>query len=102
MLHQIYNNPFHIKNQGKYKWNRVLHVRGEVQDYEFDRLAGIGICLSPNWINETQKHKFLELMTSHNYLDEKTRIRFNSTDSLCEKKEFDKLNKKFLYCIEGD
>lgn len=96
----IRNNPFNANNQGKYNWKSVTCIHGEVPDNELDRVSKIGICLSPDWITDVQKTKFVALLDSFGYVDERTKLRLKQAimhESMDEHKEFTILKHKLLY-----
>lgn len=91
-------NPFTKKQQSKYHWNRVLKTHGEIPDWEFDRIASVGICMSPNWTH-TKHLYFMYLLKHHGYLTNdmlEHMVRIDDPESVNEI-EYNKLNKKFLY-----
>jgi hypothetical protein len=97
--HTSVYNPFDKKRQGLYNWNRILKTYGEVPEHEFSRLAGIGICLSPNWNRQAHVLYFVQLLIELGYVDTKIveRLLESTDESMEEIEEFRLLNKKFLY-----
>jgi hypothetical protein len=93
------DNPFDKKCQGLFNWTRILKTYGEVPEHEFSRLAGIGICLSPNWNRQEHVLYFVQLLIELGYVDTKIveRLLESTDESLEEIEEFRLLNKKFLY-----
>lgn len=89
-------NPFNKTEQGKYHWNRVLKVHGPIEAWELNRIAGIGICMSPNWTN-TKHEYFCNLLMAKGYItkEEHQELMSRKNESLKrhEEKEFSKLNK---------
>lgn len=92
-------NPFLKHRQGMYNWTRVLKKYGRVPEFEFSRLAGIGICLSPNWNPREHSLYFVQLLIELGYVDTKTveRLLESTDESMEEIEEFRELNKKIMY-----
>jgi hypothetical protein len=94
------NNPFNKSEQGKFHWDRVLKVRGPIEPWEFNRIAAVGICMSPNWTHNKNEF-FADFLMAKGYLNKTDRKLMingcNDYSSKHEAKEFSELNKKLLY-----
>lgn len=100
--HSGCDNPFDKANQGLYNWNRILKIYGQVPNFELDRVAGIGICLSPNWNKQSNVLYFVQLLIELGYVNTKLveRLLESTDESMEEIEEFRQLNKKYLYSQE--
>lgn len=95
----IHANPFNKNEQYKYNWNRVLKKHGEIPEWEFNRIAAVGICMSPNWTHSKHSY-FTYLMKKYEYISDTQIEHFckSSDPDLINEREYNKLDKKFLYC----
>jgi len=95
-----HSNPFNKAHQNKYHWNRVLKTYGPVEPWELNRIAAIGICMSPNWTYSKNEY-FANLLRHKGYVNnheyEILMDGFSDNLKTHEAKEFSKLNKKLLY-----